>query len=699
MNRPFRIAKRLTLPTLLAIALVVATQVVLAAPPVPSFTAEGPGGSTTCGLWTFTSTSTDPDGDIATTTWDIDGTPASGPTASANFATTGARIINMSVTDGTAGDGDAGAETLAAAPQTVTVTNTAPTASIDVPDNVQSGVPAQFTATGSDDGTGLSYAWDFDGDGFDDGTGATVNHTFSAGGAQTARVQVTDSCGVTGIGQAQVTVVAQAPPVASFTIQVNNVDVDTVNSGVQVTFTSTSTDPNNDALTYSWSLDGETPPAGFDDGTTQTVTKTYPTFSTAKNIVVRLNVSDGVNPPVQATALLRINKAPFAAFTTTPAGSPLINEAVGFDASSSFDFDTAIASYEWDWDYGGTAASFTPSATGVTASHAFATSGPKPVALRVTDTDGGVTIAPRTLEVELSRPTAGLRFSPANPLPGQQVTLTSTSAPSVSASHPVIVATQWDLAYAAIGNFSIDRSGPSTVTSFATPGPHTVAVKATETGGGFAIAQATIPVNAPPAAGFNVSTDKPIEGKKVTFTSTSSDPDGPLVKQEWDLNNDGKYERSGGVVSTTKLKKGKPTIRLRVTDSKGATAVASQKIKVDLRDPVEVRRRIFFARREWGVLLVRLEVKVPSKTTVKVSCKGSGCPRGSFVKRSGKKGATLRFTKLHGSLRAGAKVVVLTTRTGYVSGYDTYVVRRGFRPPLLKERCKVSVNGKPIRCP
>ena len=91
------------------------------------------------------------------------------------------------------------------------------------------------------------------------------------------------------------------------------------------------------------------------------------------------------------------------------------------------------------------------------------------------------------------------------------------------------------------------------------------------------------------------------------------------------------------------------------------------------------------------MLLVRLEVRVPSKTTVKVSCKGSGCPRGSFVKRSGKRPATLRFTKRHGSLKAGAKVVVLTTRTGYVSGYDTYA-SRGFGPPVLKERCKVPVN-------
>ena len=77
------------------------------------------------------------------------------------------------------------------------------------------------------------------------------------------------------------------------------------------------------------------------------------------------------------------------------------------------------------------------------------------------------------------------------------------------------------------------------MTSFATPGPHTVAVQVTDAGGGYAIATDTIVVNAPPQASFTVSPAKPVE-VSVTLASTSSDPDGALAKQEWDFNNDGR---------------------------------------------------------------------------------------------------------------------------------------------------------------
>ena len=251
--------------------------------------------------------------------------------------------------------------------------------------------------------------------------------------------------------------------------------------------------------------------------------------------------------------------------------------------------------------------------------------------------------------------------------------------------------THWDFSYSPTADFSLDGTGSSIVTSFATPGVYTVAVRVTETGGGTDIAFAPVSVNAPPRAAFTVSPAKPVEGRDVTFASTSSDPDGPLTKQEWDLNNDGRYERSGPVVSTRSLKHGARPIRLRVTDARGATAtevVALQVKRKPLRPAVDVSRRIGFAPRKWGIELVTLIVKVPSKTTVKVTCKGGGCPRGTVTKRTRKKGGKLRFDGLKGSVRAGAKITVLTSRAGHLSAYDTYLVRGGYRAPLLRERCR-----------
>ena len=76
--------------------------------------------------------------------------------------------------------------------------------------------------------------------------------------------------------------------------------------------------------------------------------------------------------------------------------------------------------------------------------------------------------------------------------------------------------------------------------SFATAGAKTVAVRAVDTANGSSTTPDTIVVNAPPSASFTSTPKTPIEGKKVTFASTAGDPDGPLVKQEWDLDSDGK---------------------------------------------------------------------------------------------------------------------------------------------------------------
>ncbi len=68
-------------------------------PPVASFTTS-PSSPTTGQTVTFTSTSTDPDNDIASYDWSIDGAPASGPTTTARFTTAGPHTVALTVTDG-----------------------------------------------------------------------------------------------------------------------------------------------------------------------------------------------------------------------------------------------------------------------------------------------------------------------------------------------------------------------------------------------------------------------------------------------------------------------------------------------------------------------------------------------------------------------------------------------------------------------
>jgi PKD repeat protein len=692
MNRPSGIAKRLLLLALIAATFVV-VQVVLAAPPIPSFNVVGPNFTTTCGLYTFTSTSTDPDDDIAQVDWDIAGTAMSGSSVSATFATPGARTINMSVTDTAAADGTV--DTVPATPQTVTVGNPGlPNAAMSPsPNPAQPNEQVTFngaasTATGS--GSLVKYEWDLDGlAGYELDTGATAQAQaqYATTGVHNVSLRVTDNCGQTDTVPGSV-FVQNNPPTAAFTATPNPAAI-----GANITFDGTgSSDTGGGIAKYEWDFNGD---GVFETDALADATTDH-AYALAGTYFVGLRVTDTNNATATVYHSVRVNAAPVANFSYTPL-TPVINQAVAFNGAASADSDGTITAYAWDLDGDG---SF--EAAGATPTHTYTTPGTYNVKLRVTDSDNTQSVVlDRDVIVQATTPKASFTYSPAHPLPGQAVTLRSTSAPSGSSGASSLVATQWDFTYSPLVDFTLDGAGASIVTSFATPGLHTVAIKVTENGGGFAIASGTIPVNAPPQASFTVRPIKPRQGREVTFASTSTDSDGPLSKQEWDLNNDGKFERTGAVVSTSKLKAGTRTVKLRVTDQWGAQVTTTKPIKVAkpiLSGPQDLGTEVSYTRKSWGIVVVAFTVKTPTKTSVAVSCKGNGCPRGTFRKKTGKKGATFRFSQLNGSLHAGAKINVVFAKKGRLTGWDVITVRPG--KTSLREGCKYSSKQKKWkRCP
>jgi PKD repeat protein len=144
----------------------------------------------------FTSTSTDDDGGIASQVWDLDGDgqfdDAEGATASHTFTTAGEHTVALRVTD-TSGATDQAATT-------INVTNPAPTATISYsPAEPVARETITFTAQATDEnGTVVGYAWDLDGDGqFDDGSAAQVTHVFLKPGEYPVALRVTDNDGAT----------------------------------------------------------------------------------------------------------------------------------------------------------------------------------------------------------------------------------------------------------------------------------------------------------------------------------------------------------------------------------------------------------------------------------------------------------------------------------------------------------------------
>jgi len=85
------------------------------------------------------------------------------------------------------------------------------------------------------------------------------------------------------------------------------------------------------------------------------------------------------------------------------------------------------------------------------------------------------------------------------------------------------------------------------------------------------------PANEPPTAALTFAPEGPVMGEAVRFdASGSQDPDGEIVKYEWDWTNDGTfdYESEGPQARHPYGSPGEYTVRLRVTDDRGATAEA-----------------------------------------------------------------------------------------------------------------------------
>ena len=202
-------------------AALVAVQVVLAAPPQPELHIVGPNCTTTCGLYTFTSTSTDPDDDIAD---DRLGHRGHGRRAGAPSRRPsrppGTRTINMTATDTDAGDGTV--DRIPAAPQTVNVGNGGSPNAAFSPSRQpgRSRTPASRSTPPARPAPGggsiAKYEWDLDGNGTlrdrhrrhavgDDAATPTA-------GDHAVSLRVTDNCGATDTDDGDVVVNNHRPP-------------------------------------------------------------------------------------------------------------------------------------------------------------------------------------------------------------------------------------------------------------------------------------------------------------------------------------------------------------------------------------------------------------------------------------------------------------------------------------------------------
>jgi PKD repeat protein len=150
-------------------------------------------------------TSSDPEGPIATYSWDLDGDgnfgDATGPVALATYATAGEKTVRLRVTDGDGATNDA---------SVMFRVNRPPVASFTfAPATPAPGAVVRFTSTSTDpDGPQdiVGLAWDLNGDGdYADAGGPAASATFGPG-THAVGLRVIDSGGVTAFAEDTVTV-------------------------------------------------------------------------------------------------------------------------------------------------------------------------------------------------------------------------------------------------------------------------------------------------------------------------------------------------------------------------------------------------------------------------------------------------------------------------------------------------------------
>ncbi|MBC7220788.1 PKD domain-containing protein [Candidatus Bipolaricaulota bacterium] len=91
----------------------------------------------------------------------------------------------------------------------------------------------------------------------------------------------------------------------------------------------------------------------------------------------------------------------------------------------------------------------------------------------------------------------------------------------------------------------------------------------------------TAPANQPPVAQFTFTPSNPAPGAVVTFNAGSSyDPDGTIANYQWDFNNNGVFERTGATTTWTFPIAGTYSVRLVVTDNRGATGQTIRQVTV-----------------------------------------------------------------------------------------------------------------------
>ncbi|MCB1186092.1 PKD domain-containing protein [bacterium] len=568
----------------------------------------------------------DVDGLLVKFQWDFDGDgnfdldSGSDSTVLHTYNDSGTFLARLRVTDNS---GDSAEDTIE-----ITVldppANIAPVADVIAsPSGGTAPLTVSFDAGGSDDSDGqitsFFWSWDEGGVPFGSGKDPSVSHTFNNPGVYDVVLTAIDNGGKQDTDTVTITVVppgVNVPPSADLVV-LPPTGVVPLNAILDA---SGSNDPDGVVTDYSWD---------FGDGSPVISTGTDPTtfhpYLAAGSYSATVTVTDNDGGSDSDSFLVVVsappaNLVPVADIFAVPTSgdSPL---TVAFTGAGSTDLDGNIVSYVWDWDDGTSAED---SGADPTISHTFGASGVYDVVLTVQDDDGATdtdTIQVNVTNVSNIPPNADIY---ASVLSGQAPLTVPFTAAGSSDVDGVIVNYSWDWDDTTTTDSGAD---PSVTHTFSNPGSYSVEVTVTDNDGSSDTDTIVITVssggsNQAPTAFFTADTTS-YTGVPLTVTfnpAGSSDPDGNIVRYDWDWEGDGLFDATSFTNATvqhtyTVFAEYNPV--LVVTDNENATDSHTVAILPDIPPVADI-----------------VTSPNPSGTgvTVTVDASGSDDPGGSITK-------------------------------------------------------------------
>ncbi len=513
-------------------------------PPVAVLDATPTSGRTPLTVAFTGSGSTDADGTIVGYSWDFgDGATSTDADPSHVYTAAGTRAVSLTVTD------DDGATNTATT--TIEVTpNLAPTAvATAVPTSGKAPLTVAFAGSASTDtdGTIVGYSWDF-GDGATS-TDADPSHVYTAPGAYSAELTVTDDSGDTDTTTVSVQVNANQAPTA-----VAGSNVTGGQAPLTVAFSSAgSTDADGGITGYSWA---------FGDGNSSTSANPTYTYGAEGTYTATLTVTDAEGATDSASVVIDVDPIPNVPPTvvaTAGATTQRVGLPISFSSAGTIDPDGTITSYLWDFGDGTTSSAPNPSKTYLLASTYTPT-------LTVTDNAGAiVTASTDAITIEPNQaPTAAAAGTPTTGTEPLVVNFSSAGSIDPDGS---IVSYNWDF-----GDGSADATTAGATHTYATAGTYVATLTVTDDFGATDTATVTtiVNVNQIPTAAINATPQSGPRPLVVSFDGSASvDPEGTALSYAWDFGDGG---NGTGATPQHTYAVGTYTASLVVTDAGGKSS-------------------------------------------------------------------------------------------------------------------------------